>query len=98
MPSLDSNSTVAIQLSERTPRPKIPAFVRYIAIRLGLTVLLMAGVTVVTFVLTNLVPADPVQAALGEQAAANPGIVAKFREENGLDKPCLLYTSDAADE
>lgn len=47
----------------------------------------MLGVTIVTFTLTNLVPADPVQAALGEQAAANPEIVAKFRAENGLDKP-----------
>jgi peptide/nickel transport system permease protein len=49
----------------------------------------MVGVTVVTFTLTNLVPADPVQAALGEQAAADPEIVAKFRAENGLDQPLV---------
>ena len=55
--------------------------------RLGLSVLLVFGVTVVTFILTNLVPADPVQAALGEQAAADPQIVAQFREQAGLDKP-----------
>ncbi|WP_244650514.1 ABC transporter permease [Plantibacter sp. CFBP 13570] len=60
---------------------------RYLGIRLGLTVLLMFGVTLVTFTLTNLVPADPVQAALGEQAAADPTIVAQFRENAGLDKP-----------
>ncbi|WP_245982099.1 ABC transporter permease [Mycetocola tolaasinivorans] len=62
---------------------------RYVAVRLGLSVLLMFGVTVVTFVLTNLVPADPVQAALGEQAAADPAIVAKFRADNGLDQPLV---------
>lgn len=60
---------------------------RYVAVRLGLTVLLMFGVTLVTFTLTNLVPSDPVQAALGEQAAANPEIVAKFRADQGLDQP-----------
>ena len=59
---------------------------RYVAVRLGLTVLLMFGVTLVTFTLTNLVPSDPVQAALGEQAAANPEIVAKFRADQGLDQ------------
>jgi len=52
-----------------------------------LTVLLLFGVTLVTFTLTNLVPADPVQAALGEQAAADPEIVQKFREDAGLDQP-----------
>lgn len=56
-------------------------------IRLGITALLILGVTLVTFVLTNLVPADPVQAALGEQAAANPEIVAQFRANAGLDQP-----------
>jgi peptide/nickel transport system permease protein len=60
---------------------------RYLAIRLGITVLLLFGVTLVTFTLTNLVPADPVQAALGEQAAADPAIVKQFREAQGLDKP-----------
>lgn len=63
---------------------------RYLVTRLGLSVLLVFGVTVVTFILTNLVPADPVQAALGEQAAADPQIVARFREQAGLDKPLLI--------
>lgn len=61
--------------------------VRYLVTRLGLSILLVFGVTVVTFILTNLVPADPVQAALGEQAAADPAIVAQFREQAGLDQP-----------
>ncbi|MCS3429393.1 ABC transporter permease [Leucobacter aridicollis] len=90
MPSSSNNNTVAIRTAERPTRRGIPPFVRYVAVRLGLTVLLMFGVTIVTFVLTNLVPADPVQAALGEQAAANPEIVAKFRAENGLDQPLIV--------
>lgn len=89
MPS-SSNSTVAIQTAERSARRGVPPFVRYVALRLGLSLLLMVGVTIVTFTLTNLVPADPIQAALGEQAAANPEIVAKFRADNGLDKPLVV--------
>ncbi len=60
---------------------------RYIAIRLGLSVLLLLGVTIVTFVLTNLVPGNPVTAALGERAASDPKIVKAFEREQGLDQP-----------
>lgn len=60
---------------------------RYIAIRLVISVFLVWGATLITFILTNLVPADPVTAVLGEQAAADPAIVAKTRAEMGLDKP-----------
>jgi peptide/nickel transport system permease protein len=45
------------------------------------------GVTLVTFVLTNLVPGDPVAASLGQRAAEDPAIVERFRAEYGLDKP-----------
>lgn len=71
----------------RAPRAGAHPLARYLGIRLLLAVVLMFGVTIVTFVLTNLVPADPVQAALGEQAAADPAIVAKFRADAGLDQP-----------
>lgn len=68
---------------------------RYLAVRLGISVLLVWGVTLVTFVLTNLVPADPVAAVLGDAAAADPEVVAQFREELGLDRSLpaqyLLY-------
>lgn len=60
---------------------------RYILIRLGISVLLIWGVTIVTFLLTNLVPADPVQAVLGDRASADPEIVAQTRENMGLDQP-----------
>lgn len=61
--------------------------VRYLLIRVVISVILMFGVTLVTFTLTNLVPTDPVQAMLGERAASNPATVARFRAEAGLDKP-----------
>jgi peptide/nickel transport system permease protein len=43
--------------------------------------------TLISFVLSQAVPADPVTANLGEQAAANPEVVAAFRARWGLDRP-----------
>lgn len=61
--------------------------IRYLGKRLVLTVILLIGITLVTFTLTNLVPGDPVAAALGQRAADDPQIVERFRQEFGLDKP-----------
>jgi len=61
--------------------------VAYVLVRLLVSVLLVWGVTVVTFVLTNLVPSDPAAAALGERAASDPATVAAFRHQYGLDQP-----------
>ena len=87
------SDTVALAVAsanERRGRRGLPPLARYIGVRLVLAIVLVIGVTMVTFVLTNLVPADPVQAALGEQAAANPEIVAQFREKAGLDQPLIV--------
>ncbi|MDR0417121.1 MAG: ABC transporter permease [Propionibacteriaceae bacterium] len=62
----------------------------YILRRLGITVLLAFGITVITFLLANLVPHDPVVAALGEVAASKPDLVAAFRAQYGLDKPLYV--------
>lgn len=59
----------------------------YILIRSLVSVLLILGVTVVTFVLTNLVPSNPAAAGLGERAASDPAAVAAFNEKYGFDKP-----------
>jgi peptide/nickel transport system permease protein len=59
----------------------------YILRRVGITVLLAWGITVITFCLANLVPNDPVVAALGEVAASKPELVEQFRAHYGLDKP-----------
>jgi len=76
-------NTIRSAASARTLHP----LARYLMMRVAVGVLLVFGVTLVTFSLASLVPGDPVQAALGEQASANPEIVKQFRQDMGLDKP-----------
>ncbi len=65
-------------------------FLNYALRRVGTSLLLVVGVTLVTFILTNLVPGDPVAAALGQRAAEDPAIVANFRAQYGLDQPLVV--------
>ena len=53
-------------------------------------------VSVAAFLAFQVIPGDVVRSILGTEAT--PEREAQLREELGLDKPCLLYTSDAADE
>jgi peptide/nickel transport system permease protein len=48
---------------------------------------LLIGVTLVAFLLTHVVPGDPVAVALGEGGRDDPAAVAAFREKYGLDRP-----------
>jgi len=66
---------------------KLPSLVRFTARRLLAGVLLCVGVTLISFILTQVVPGDPITAALGDRAAGDPAIVAAFRSHYGLDKP-----------
>ena len=50
-------------------------------------ILLLWGITLVTWCLTNLVPADPAAIALGPQASSNPQLVQEYRVKFGLNKP-----------
>jgi len=59
----------------------------FILRRLLYLVPMLIGITLLTFTLSHAVPADPVAANLGDQAASDPTIVAAFRHEWGLDKP-----------
>jgi peptide/nickel transport system permease protein len=52
-------------------------------------VFLCFGLTLLGFVLTEVVPSNPAQANLGERAAANPAIVQAYRERYGLNKPIV---------
>ncbi|MFI6457265.1 ABC transporter permease [Streptosporangium amethystogenes] len=61
--------------------------IRFLARRVLTALLLAVGITLVTFVLTNLVPGDPVSANLGQRALGDSAIVAQWRAEHGLDKP-----------
>ena len=55
--------------------------------RLAALVLLLLGITLVAFVLTEIVPSNAAATALGEQAAGDPAAVAAFKAHYGLDKP-----------
>src|SRR5699024_3498850 len=72
--------------SLRRPLQRWP-LAAYIVRRLLTSILLMIGVTIVTFALTTLVPGDPITAALGEGAASNQATVDAYVERHGLDKP-----------
>src|SRR5205807_7766196 len=69
---------------------------RYVARRAGLTVFVIFGITLITFVISHVVPADPVVAYLGEHAP--PDLVEKVRHQIGLDRPLpeqyLIYLRD----
>lgn len=60
--------------------------VRFLLGRLGATVLLTLGTTLIVFLLTHLVPGDPVAANLGDRAMSDPELVAAFRAKNHLDE------------
>lgn len=60
---------------------------RFILRRVLLIFPLLLGITLISFTLTQLAPANAVTANLGEQAAADPIAVAAFRRYWGLDRP-----------
>ncbi|MDR7544102.1 MAG: ABC transporter permease [Armatimonadota bacterium] len=60
----------------------------YVARRLGLMSLVLFGVLVITFVVSHVIPADPVGAILGGNAP--PEKVDALRRQLGLDKPLHL--------
>jgi len=69
---------------------------QYLARRAGLTVFVIFGVTLITFFITHVVPADPVVAYLGDHAP--PDLVEKVRHQIGLDRPLpvqyVIYLKD----
>ncbi len=64
--------------------------------RLALMVVVLFGITLITFVISHMVPADPVAAYLGPQAPQSE--VQEVRREYGLDKPLpeqyAIYLND----
>jgi peptide/nickel transport system permease protein len=58
----------------------------YIIRRIVMTIPLVIGITVVAFIITNALPADPVSVYLPQTAQGKPEIVEAFRREWGLDK------------
>src|SRR5215469_14161622 len=60
---------------------------RLIIQRLLLMLPLMVGMTLISFVVSHTLPADPVGANLGQRSMEDPQIVAAFRAQWGLDRP-----------
>lgn len=59
----------------------------YILRRIIFIIPLLLGITIVSFLIANAVPADPVTANLPQNALNNEEIVQAFREKWGLDQP-----------
>ncbi len=57
----------------------------YILRRLALMLFVLFGIIVITFIVSHVIPADPIGAILGPQAP--PELVEKVRREWGFDKP-----------
>ncbi len=72
---------------QRRLRGRSAGFLLFFARRLAALVLLLLGITLVAFVLTELVPSNAAVTNLGEQAAADPAAVKAFEQHYGLDKP-----------
>ncbi len=60
---------------------------RYVLRRVLLLGPMLIGITLLSFILSHAVPADPVAANIGEQAASDPVVVEAFRHRWGLDQP-----------
>ena len=60
---------------------------KYIARRLVLMLVVMFGISIITFCISHLVPGDPLAANLGQSAMSDPEIVAAYEAIWGLDQP-----------
>ncbi|RSN74815.1 ABC transporter permease [Candidatus Methanodesulfokora washburnensis] len=60
-------------------------FWAYLARRVALMIFTLFGIVVITFIISHVIPADPIGAILGPQAP--PELVEKVRHEWGFDRP-----------
>jgi peptide/nickel transport system permease protein len=65
-------------------------FLRFAGGRAVAFVFLAVGVTLLSFIITNLVPGDPMAAALSDRALEDEATVAAYRARYGLDEPLPL--------
>lgn len=66
----------------------MPPLVRYVLRRLMLAIVTLAGVVVVVFIMTHILPSDP--AALRAGPLATEELIAQYRHEMGLDRPLYI--------
>ncbi len=62
---------------------------KFIGKRLIYLVVMLFGVATLVFILTKLIPGDPVVANLSQRALNDPEIVAAYKAKYGLDQPLL---------
>jgi len=63
---------------------------RYLVRRVLVALPTLVGITVVTFLVSHLLPPDLVLTSLGDRATQSPGLVAAFRHRWGLDRPLVM--------
>ncbi len=62
----------------------------YLFRRVLVSIPTLVGITLITFLVSHLLPADLVLVNLGDRAARNPELVRAFRARWGLDQPLLV--------
>jgi peptide/nickel transport system permease protein len=77
-------------LGDRRLALRLPPAVTFTLRRLVVLALQLVAITLVSFALTHIVPADPVAANLSVEAQSDPRIVAAFRHKFGLDQPAPM--------
>ncbi len=60
---------------------------RYLGRRLLLTIIMLIGVSLLVFLISHMVPSDPIATNLGQKAMSNPEVVAAYKAKWGLDQP-----------
>ncbi len=65
-------------------------FLKYMTRRVIFLLIMLLGVATMVFIISHLVPSDPVVAHLGQRAMSDPEIVAAFRAKWGLDQPLYV--------
>lgn len=65
---------------------------KYFVKRILQTIIVLIGVTLVTFILLNVIPGDPVNIMLEKRA--DPDMIARVRHEMGLDRPLYVQYFD----
>jgi len=83
----DTSDTSGTSDTSDTSYPNPVSLFRFLIRRLLLTIPILFGITLLSFVIARAVPSDPIVANLGQRAMSDPKIVAAFRAEWGLDKP-----------
>jgi len=63
---------------------------KFVGKRLAFLIIMLIGVASIVFILTKMVPGDPVVANLSQRSLNDPTIVSAFKAKYGLDKPVIV--------